>query len=346
MDHLSSCYFCGAALDKRLQEYPVVPEQLRDSEDVTMATLCPACHQKLETIFEAIPSVSGGEAPETDTVSGTTSEDGDAGGPESDTVAGPDPAADDGPLIEDATLDGGGGNSEADDGEHDDRPDSKDRSEPSNDTEPANEDAVTADDVADMAGDIDPDILDDGDDSGEDDDLRPAMQADASDAFGGTDGDETAESGTVGEPDVGDPLDTGGSDDGGDEELASAMEAEMPSEFQSDDDTATGTDPTGDADTPTGSDDGPDDAASDESPTASTDEEETAATARTSISALEYNKVMRLLQNREFPVGREEIETVAASAYDLSRAECAEVIDLAVDRGLVGEDGDRLVRPD
>ena len=65
-----------------------------------------------------------------------------------------------------------------------------------------------------------------------------------------------------------------------------------------------------------------------------------------SISALEYNKVMRLLQNREFPVDREEIVTVAANAYQLSEADCLAVIDLAIDRGLLAEDGDVLVRPD
>jgi hypothetical protein len=53
---------------------------------------------------------------------------------------------------------------------------------------------------------------------------------------------------------------------------------------------------------------------------------------------------MRLLQNREFPVERAEIETVAANAYGLSQSECAEVIDLAVDRGLIDEDGANLVR--
>ena len=65
------------------------------------------------------------------------------------------------------------------------------------------------------------------------------------------------------------------------------------------------------------------------------------------ISALEYNKVMRLLQNREFPVDREEIVAVAANAYEVSRRDCARVIDVAIDRGLLAEDDrGRLVRPD
>ncbi len=65
-----------------------------------------------------------------------------------------------------------------------------------------------------------------------------------------------------------------------------------------------------------------------------------------SISALEYNKVMRLLQNREFPVDREEIEVVAANAYQVARSDCATVIDVAVDRGLLEEVDGQLRKPD
>ncbi|SDK05801.1 hypothetical protein SAMN05216226_11613 [Halovenus aranensis] len=68
--------------------------------------------------------------------------------------------------------------------------------------------------------------------------------------------------------------------------------------------------------------------------------------AETTISALEYNRVMRMLQNRNFPVDRTEIEVVAANAYDLAESECAQVIDLAVDRGLLEERDGELYRPD
>mgnify|MGYP000716515298 CR=1 FL=1 len=64
------------------------------------------------------------------------------------------------------------------------------------------------------------------------------------------------------------------------------------------------------------------------------------------MSALEYNKVMRLLQNREFPVDREEIEVVAANAYQVARSDCATVIDVAVDRGLIAEENGQLVKPE
>jgi hypothetical protein len=64
------------------------------------------------------------------------------------------------------------------------------------------------------------------------------------------------------------------------------------------------------------------------------------------ISALEYNKVMRLLQNREFPVDREEIVTVAANAYQVARADCDRVIEAAIDRGILEEADGQLVKPD
>ncbi|WP_254279073.1 hypothetical protein [Haloarcula marina] len=59
-----------------------------------------------------------------------------------------------------------------------------------------------------------------------------------------------------------------------------------------------------------------------------------------SLTRLEYNKVMRLLQNRQFPVDRNEIREVAINAYDLKPAEFDAVIEAAVERNLIGvEDG-------
>lgn len=59
----------------------------------------------------------------------------------------------------------------------------------------------------------------------------------------------------------------------------------------------------------------------------------------------EYNKVIRLLQNREFPVDIEEITVVARSAYDIDRETTHEILDALIDRGVVEDRGDRLVRP-
>jgi hypothetical protein len=57
----------------------------------------------------------------------------------------------------------------------------------------------------------------------------------------------------------------------------------------------------------------------------------------TTLTRLENTSVMRLLQNREFPVDREEFVTVAASAYELSPSHCEKVVDLAVSHDLLDE---------
>ncbi|WP_256296998.1 hypothetical protein [Haloarchaeobius salinus] len=58
-----------------------------------------------------------------------------------------------------------------------------------------------------------------------------------------------------------------------------------------------------------------------------------------------YNKVVRLLQNRDFPIERGEIEDVAVGAYDVDVEECRAVIDAAIDKGLVAQEGSQLVDP-
>jgi hypothetical protein len=58
-----------------------------------------------------------------------------------------------------------------------------------------------------------------------------------------------------------------------------------------------------------------------------------------------YNRVVRLLQNRDFPVDRAEIEAVATNAYELSPGEFDGVIRLAVDRGVLEEEDGQLVLP-
>ncbi|MCL9814817.1 hypothetical protein [Natranaeroarchaeum aerophilus] len=59
-----------------------------------------------------------------------------------------------------------------------------------------------------------------------------------------------------------------------------------------------------------------------------------------------YNQVVRLLQNREFPVDRTEFETLASSAYDVSPAECERVIAYAIYRGELDERDGLLEKPD
>lgn len=64
------------------------------------------------------------------------------------------------------------------------------------------------------------------------------------------------------------------------------------------------------------------------------------------LSAFEYDKVMRLLENREFPVDVDEFVTVATAAYDVSASDVEAIIDAAADRGLVEREGEQLLRPD
>jgi hypothetical protein len=57
-----------------------------------------------------------------------------------------------------------------------------------------------------------------------------------------------------------------------------------------------------------------------------------------------YNKTLRLLQNREFPVERHEIEQVAANAYQLDPQEVSNAIDALINKGLLSQEGAQLIR--
>jgi hypothetical protein len=58
----------------------------------------------------------------------------------------------------------------------------------------------------------------------------------------------------------------------------------------------------------------------------------------------EFRTVMRLLGNREFPVERGSVVELAASAYDLDEAHVNRILDHAVDRGVIADDGGTLRR--
>ena len=255
MEQLSSCYFCGAALDASLDEYPVIPKELHPTpDDQKTVVLCQGCRQKLGTVVETIVSVV--ENPE----SGGTG-DGRARGAAEQT-AGEDALADEGWV-----------------------------------------------DASELSS------------SGDADDA-PTTRANADD----------------------EPADDAGADDGSEEVTYTTSTAAGGRKSVSgnpesirDDGRATG-----------GNDGGA--AATDDGETASNDAagdvdggSEAADDGRPSLSALENTKVMRLLQNREFPVDREEIRTVAVNAYDLDESQFDAVVDAAVDRGLIGEENGQFV---
>ncbi|ELY36262.1 hypothetical protein [Natronorubrum tibetense] len=58
-----------------------------------------------------------------------------------------------------------------------------------------------------------------------------------------------------------------------------------------------------------------------------------------------YGKVIRLLQNREFPMPRAAVENLAAGAYDLESHEVEAVVDHALEEGEFVENRDTLERP-
>ncbi|MEF8783331.1 MAG: hypothetical protein V5A39_09925 [Haloarculaceae archaeon] len=243
MDHLSSCYFCGAALDDTIQDYRVVPVELREDDAVATVTLCSSCHAKVERLLGPVVEAAGESGATLDAC--------------------------------DASVQVSGSGREA-----------TDAADPHTEGQDREQHAGADSEVDPPVGETGPDetVGDDElieiDDELDEDPLSPA----------GT-----------GEPAAGDGDDAG-------------VEGE----------------------------DVTDDAGSEDGKTETSGE----ATTRTTVSALEYNKVMRLLQNREFPVDRAEIQTVAANAYGLAEHECAEVIDLAIDRGLIAEHDGQLVRPE
>lgn len=85
-----------------------------------------------------------------------------------------------------------------------------------------------------------------------------------------------------------------------------------------------------------------------DAPTTAEDADEAASEADTPErpAAETYNRIVRLLQNREFPVNRSEFETLASSAYEVSPAECEQVIDYAIYRGELVENRGMLEKPD
>ena len=55
-----------------------------------------------------------------------------------------------------------------------------------------------------------------------------------------------------------------------------------------------------------------------------------------------YRQVMRFLGNRDLPIDRMEAESLASGAYDLDAGEAADIIDTAVERGLLVEEDGQL----
>ncbi|MFD1634105.1 hypothetical protein ACOZ4L_00030 [Haloplanus ruber] len=56
----------------------------------------------------------------------------------------------------------------------------------------------------------------------------------------------------------------------------------------------------------------------------------------------EYYTVLRLLQNREFPMERTTLVDIVTGAYDVSKPQCDRILETAIERGVLVADGSTL----
>jgi hypothetical protein len=324
MSDLSSCYFCGTALDAPLDRHTLAAS----GDDPTTVVLCPTCRRKLVSVLERV-LVAAPDA-EGDTLVATAA----AG------VDGPDEEP---PAVADVTPDQGvGAPVDVTEATESDGPESADAATTDADSTanvPAS-DAETAEDPTGRATDPNGSGGAPAESS-----RRTAAAGDAEPIFdesqtaAGDDDDEAvfgegadAATATTAAGDVG-----GVGDEGAGEAAASDDDA-------GDDDVVREAEPTrdgGDAD----ADSTAETAAADDGRSqrvGDTGADRSSGTPDTET----YNRVIRLLQNREFPVVTGEIEEVAVNAYGMEPTDFRAVVDAAVERGVIDERGDRLVRPD
>lgn len=324
MVDLSSCYFCGAAMDVSLREHAVVPAAFSPTPDrQTTVVLCGTCERKLERVLDPVVDAAAAQrrTAAKDAPGSEAAARGDATPVENGASAGDDATGDDAtgrgagddaaPSVPADVLSGVG-----DDG--------------SEDADDADAGAANADeDTSSTTGDGTPFEVDDTAsvfDDGADETRSDSVFADETDVPTTTipdaeaDGDDSDGIAFDDQPTDGTP------DEAGD---ATDQRRERPNATGSDDAGATDTSATSGSESTasTGSDSGGEPDAPDVDP-------------RT------YNKVVRLLKNRDLPVARTEIESIAGSAYDIPDHECEAIVDAAIQRGLVAEDGSELTYPD
>lgn len=314
MAPLRSCYFCGEAVGAALDEHSI-PADAPDDDQVTV-TLCSTCKGKLDQLLAHLHRQPGDVAD--DEFDGA--ENGTATGPAAsesgDATASGEAAGDD--ESREASNAGGRSQSGSERSASADEP--AGASGPgagasgASPTDPAGDGAV-----ADPAS-VEQDPIfatDEGTllESEEADDADAAEAAGAdSDAAPGQAGDATAA-----------PVD-GATDD------AAATESADAAGNASSAETATEAESTS--------------RSVDETAAASADASSDADDPLANVSTRTYNRVVRLLQNREFPVDRAEFETLATNAYEMEPDECATALDAIVEKGLLEERDGKFYRPD
>jgi hypothetical protein len=298
MADLSSCYFCGAAMDVSLRESTVVPDALAPTPaHQTTVVLCGTCERKLERVLDPVVAAANASA----TATGGAA------------AAGDDTTADDG-TDGDATASG----------------DADATVPPSILSDVADDASTTSDDDATAEGIAGNDTAADAagsESTGEDG--TPFEVDDTTSVF--DDADDAASSSVF--ADANDtpttPIQDAESDDDADG---------IAFDDQSRDDTAADRESTTNAAS----------ASNTSTDGASTDDTTTTANGSDApdVDPRTYNKVVRLLKNRDLPVPRDEIESIAGSAYDIPDHECEAILDAAIQRGLVAEADGQLTHPD
>jgi len=322
MSDLSSCYFCGTALDAPLDRHTLAAS----GDDPTTVVLCPTCRRKLVSVLERV-LVAAPDA-ETDTLVATA-------------AAAVDDPTDDAPAVADVTPDQGvGAPLDVTDDSENDGAERADASPPDTDHAdgvPANDAEADEEGSDDEQADRDARLDESGGRTAAAGDAEPifagaqsATEDDDEEAVFGGSADATAATGTgevggeeVDEEEGDDDDDTAASDDASDDDVV--REAEPTRDG----------DGTAAAEEPTAADEGGPQRASGAG----------AVGASETPAAETYNRVIRLLQNREFPVRTAEIEEVAVNAYGMEPTDFRAVVDAAVERGVIDERGERLVRP-
>ncbi|WP_248518043.1 hypothetical protein [Salinarchaeum laminariae] len=379
MPALASCYFCGEAVGASLDEYDLPAEAPAD-EQVTV-TLCARCEGKLSALLEELDASSThdgpapvfeadaatGPAPEPESAAGDTDTDADDKPDATETETDADDVEEPEPSEED-TIDPIAGDREpifADDDRavldeelpledpaENDVPfagasDADDHSEP---------DTASADSTVDARADDSVEAPDDSEGSGtEADDADPIAAPPASESD-----DDSATAGQASEQHTKPPTTVRGGDDEADsapaaETAADAVDEEVGDDSSEEQATAVGVGADGAATTTESSTDSA--AASADASSTTANPSETTAKTPTSpttdaenplsdVSPRTYNRVVRLLQNREFPVDRADFEALATSAYELDHGECASALDGAIEKGLLEERGGMLHRPE
>jgi hypothetical protein len=335
MSQLSSCYFCGTALDAPVEESRLVPAEVHPVETGTTISLCPTCRTKLSNVLETTLSAveAGGSAPASEEQTTDTggqqentadTKDGEpaetaAGQPDDPTAEQPDdPAAD-------TATDQPEDSADAEEFEEWDRP-AAENGEDSPDGASASEadEEVGEEEPADTTARTDAEPEPD-EDASAGSGASAAERAEQADPDGAS--DSTANRST----DAGEKRESSeGLRSGSDRHPAEGQAAGgRRHEGQPDDQSRGGGGPS--------SGSGAGGGAGDPSSGGETPEVLTRATGK---------KVIRLLQNREFPVEREEFQLVASNAYDIPHRECIDVVDALIDQDFLDERNGQLHRPE